>query len=526
MNNYTKTYQSRQTFLQQGYNGIFFQPKLIINKAKDTYEQQADAMADKVMRMEQPHSQQGNLSATILQRKCAACEQEELQRKETNNNQTSATNNVESYVGNLSGEGQSLPGDVRNFYEPRFRYDFSNVKIHTNTDAAKSAQSVNALAYTSGNHIVFNDGGFSPDTDNGKKLLGHELTHVIQQRGGDGKSVMRQEDKKKKPGSDIIKEIKKNPLFKKLPKAAQDKIIEELKSAPEKIVQKVADSVIDSLDIDDNLKTGLKKTVEAIIAKIKGDPKKFSRCDVPGFHPGGSSKFKGMCCTESIENDNVCCPPEKMLIKESRCCKSDEVIFNDKCVKPKDIPPLPIPSCDDGRQPTFSGKCCAPDEINIGSGCVKKTTPLPPPPPAPQLVIENVSVIGLKKDAPQTWYSPASSFGVSATTEGKATFNQLVTFLKQNPAASFRVEGHASSEKPKKDPDYNQRLTDRRVKLIASELQKNGIDSNRLKNIPDDAGSAGCNELSVGVFSCGDAQAQSTVEATDRNVSVKVFEIK
>lgn len=51
-------------------------------------------------------------------------------------------------------------------------YDFSDVKIHTGADAAKSAQSINALAYTTGNNIVFNEGQFSPDTDKGKRLLG------------------------------------------------------------------------------------------------------------------------------------------------------------------------------------------------------------------------------------------------------------------------------------------------------------------------------------------------------------------
>ena len=60
-------------------------------------------------------------------------------------------------------------------------YDFSNVRLHTDSVAANSAQSINARAYTTGNNIVFNEGQFNSDTDNGKKLLGHELTHVVQQ---------------------------------------------------------------------------------------------------------------------------------------------------------------------------------------------------------------------------------------------------------------------------------------------------------------------------------------------------------
>jgi hypothetical protein len=161
----------------------FIQPKLTINNPNDSYEQEADAMADKVIRMEQPGIQLKPLPITSIQRKCEHCEEEEkkMQRKEMNNAETAADNNLESYVGNLNGTGQSLPNEVRNFYEPRFGYDFSNVKIHSDNVAAKSAQSINALAYTSGNNIVFNSNQYSPNTESGKRLLGHELTHVVQQ---------------------------------------------------------------------------------------------------------------------------------------------------------------------------------------------------------------------------------------------------------------------------------------------------------------------------------------------------------
>ncbi len=88
---------------------------------------------------------------------------------------------LRNYVDNLDSHGQALSNDMRSFYEPRFSYDFSNVKLHTDSVAAKSAQSINALAYTSGNKIVFNEKQYSPGTDTGKSLLAHELTHVVQQ---------------------------------------------------------------------------------------------------------------------------------------------------------------------------------------------------------------------------------------------------------------------------------------------------------------------------------------------------------
>ncbi len=99
------------------------------------------------------------------------------------NSETSNSSEVPSIVHDvLNSEGHPLDSSTRNFFEPRFGYDFSNVKVHTDSVAAKSAQSINALAYTSGNNIVFNNQQYSPNTDSGKKLLGHELTHVVQQQ--------------------------------------------------------------------------------------------------------------------------------------------------------------------------------------------------------------------------------------------------------------------------------------------------------------------------------------------------------
>lgn len=175
------------TIKQAGKAQTFFQPKLTVNEPGDVYEQQADAMADRVMRMPAPVDAFFSTAQNALQRKCAHCEEEEkqVQRKETNKQQTSAGTGLEDYVSSIGNSGQNLPAESKQFFEPRFGYDFSNVKIHTGEAAAKSAQSVNALAYTTGNNIVFDSGRYAPQTDAGKKLLAHELTHVVQQ-GGDG----------------------------------------------------------------------------------------------------------------------------------------------------------------------------------------------------------------------------------------------------------------------------------------------------------------------------------------------------
>jgi hypothetical protein len=65
--------------------------------------------------------------------------------------------------------------------EPRFGHDFGRVRVHTNTKAADSARAVNADAYTVGRDVVFGAGRFTPGTSEGRRLLAHELTHVVQQ---------------------------------------------------------------------------------------------------------------------------------------------------------------------------------------------------------------------------------------------------------------------------------------------------------------------------------------------------------
>ena len=79
--------------------------------------------------------------------------------------------------------GKLLPEETRSFFESRFRFDFSQVRIHDDVDAAQAARAVEARAYTVGHNIVFGGGEYSPATERGRQLLAHELTHVVQQTG-------------------------------------------------------------------------------------------------------------------------------------------------------------------------------------------------------------------------------------------------------------------------------------------------------------------------------------------------------
>lgn len=109
-------------------------------------------------------------------------EETAVRRKATNSEHAPATPAVVNDV--LESSGQALDPAARSFMETRFSRDFSQIRIHADSLAAKSADAVNASAYTSGNHIVFANGRYAPESTQGRHLLAHELTHVIQQNAG------------------------------------------------------------------------------------------------------------------------------------------------------------------------------------------------------------------------------------------------------------------------------------------------------------------------------------------------------
>ena len=130
----------------------------------------------------------------LLQRKCACgqhmvagSECEECRQKREGMMQraamsTTPVSSVPPIVHDvLSSPGQPLDSGTRVFMEPRFGHDFSQVRVHTDTRAAESARAVNALAYTVGRDVVFGAGQYALETSEGRGLMAHELTHVVQQ---------------------------------------------------------------------------------------------------------------------------------------------------------------------------------------------------------------------------------------------------------------------------------------------------------------------------------------------------------
>ena len=166
------------------------QTKLAINKPGDEFEQEADRVAEQVMRMPELH----------LQRKCACggscakCQDEADRLRMKSLGPRTAVGAVPAppiVHEALRSPSQSLDGGTRAFMQPRFGREFGDVRVHTDETAARSAAAVRAQAYTVGRDIVFSAGQFAPQTPVGRRLLAHELTHVVQQDGGRGGVVQR-----------------------------------------------------------------------------------------------------------------------------------------------------------------------------------------------------------------------------------------------------------------------------------------------------------------------------------------------
>ncbi|ACK71226.1 hypothetical protein PCC7424_2819 [Gloeothece citriformis PCC 7424] len=211
--------------------GATVQPKLTIGQPGDRYEQEADQVAQQVMtmpqkttlqresmpqeeeqlqtkpqiqrmeapkdeeeelkmkpqiqRMEAPKDEEEELKMKPeLQRQMQPEEEEEIQTKSTGHpSEVMATDTLEQQLSTSKGGGSPLGNEVRAFMEPRFGADFSQVRIHDNSSANQMNQSIQAQAFTHGKDIYFNAGKYNPSSNEGKTLLAHELTHVVQQTG-------------------------------------------------------------------------------------------------------------------------------------------------------------------------------------------------------------------------------------------------------------------------------------------------------------------------------------------------------
>ena len=173
------------------------QAKLTVGAVDDPLEHEADRVADQVLRMRAPDIA-SPAARPQIRRKCSGCEeQDELKRKPAEPGRrdprgldydlsavpvhADAPGTAPPIVDEvLRSSGRPLDAATRDFMEPRFGRDFSTVRLHTGAEATRSAAAVGASAYTVGHHVVV-AGDYKPEAPAARRLLAHELTHVVQQ---------------------------------------------------------------------------------------------------------------------------------------------------------------------------------------------------------------------------------------------------------------------------------------------------------------------------------------------------------
>jgi hypothetical protein len=155
-----------------GAHAPLVQPKLTISQPDDIHEREADRVAAEIMTMPLP---------TSHRRSNVDIQKSEFGDHEQGQAAPQMSPDLSAQIASLRGGGTPLSREARAFMEPRFGYDFSQVRVHTGPRAAETAQALNARAFTLGHDIAFGSGEYSPGTDAGRRLLAHELMHVVQQ---------------------------------------------------------------------------------------------------------------------------------------------------------------------------------------------------------------------------------------------------------------------------------------------------------------------------------------------------------
>src|SRR2546423_595921 len=166
---------------------VFVQAKLSVSPSDDPHEREADRIAERVTRAPAPAVQRACAACSDGGASCPKCVEEgvRVQRRVGASSDSSAVSVPDGFARGL-GPGRPLDPSTRAEMENSFGQDFGHVRVHTDARAAESARSVNALAYTSGRDVVFGAAQYAPQSAGGRRLLAHEVTHVVQQRDGQG----------------------------------------------------------------------------------------------------------------------------------------------------------------------------------------------------------------------------------------------------------------------------------------------------------------------------------------------------
>lgn len=157
--------------LQRLFQQSLIQAKLSVSQSGDSDETEADRVSENITSGKPPKTIQPNNVG-----------EGKVQPKEASGRTARIDRLAVEQIASLRGSGEPLSPSLRSFFEPRFRQDFSQVRVHTDPSAAELATGINSRAFTVGQDVVFAPGEYATSSPEGHKLIAHELTHVVQQQ--------------------------------------------------------------------------------------------------------------------------------------------------------------------------------------------------------------------------------------------------------------------------------------------------------------------------------------------------------
>jgi len=466
---------------------------------------------------------------------------------------------------------KTLSMETKNFFEPKFNYSFNNVKIHTGSTAAKSAENLNAEAYSYNDHIVFNEGNYKPGTKEGNKLIAHELSHVAQSKSNP--SVVHRKMKlpsHDKPAfnsadqqtlqSDIILKyfnqlcadakvsivggevvLPADFCTKAEPDAGEPNPLSkaELSKTPTSctcLCDLDASSKEVTIEVDDN-NAGLtdftndpgEEALDAPRGAIVTVPSPIGKKTTQMMKSGKKETFQPFIVFGHELCGHAWMAIKGELLKDENAERGrgghQETVERENMMRREhgltERNTFREPFCGEVDDSDYQKECKIwRDEYNKLNGTSFTLQDTIPENTTEEKPADFTFDVFFNKDMPQSWFDPASSYSVSVTGNGKKQFDEAVKIMIDfHPNKNFQLEGHASIEKPANDPGYNDRLSKRRVELILKELAKNGVDTARLGDKAD----SGCDSFQDGMKNCSDSESSQAVDAQDRRVVIRVF---
>ena len=439
------------------------------------------------------------LPKTILQRTCAcgthaltgaecpACKRDRLgvQRRALDGR---ARPDVPAIVHEvLHSSGQLLDPGARAFLEPRFGRDFSQVRVHADERAGASAQAVRARAYTVGADIVFAPGEYRPQNTAGRRLIAHELAHTVQQAHFAGAAPQARleigpadtplEREADRVADEVMSASPRATGIGHTPGGATDPIRSLARPTLQRDEKKTKEPLIpipvfDELDpmiiVPDipgvpsflrgrqvKLST-LRSALDVLrgnLPSLGGPGQDFCTQILPGYETAHGGDVDGLCCPRFVRDRDRCCRWQDVGMMSFRCCRSDEVVISNRCVRPE---PVRIPA---PRLPA-------------------------PPTPAPG-GITFPTLPRLSTEFPRVPFGTVQSDTIDhfalnrpeIPSNAAAKLDRLASQLKLYSDAEAHVEGHADSSYTE---EFNQRLSERRAQAVRDALVRRGIDGRRI----------------------------------------------